>query len=59
MAGTQQGLKVSGLWGRGVYPGELWDWLQAGVWHRLIAGIPMVMGPAAWPGIFLKIENRI
>jgi hypothetical protein len=44
VAGAQKGLKGSGLRGRGGYPGELWDQLQAGVRHRLVAGIPVVVG---------------
>jgi hypothetical protein len=47
VAGAQQGLKGSGLGGRGRYPGELWDRLQAGVHHRLVAGIPVVVDPVA------------
>jgi hypothetical protein len=49
MAGAQQGLKGSGVRGRDRYPGELWDQLQAGVWRRLVAGILVVVGLAAWP----------
>jgi hypothetical protein len=46
VAGAQQGLKGCGL---GWYPGELWDWLQAGIQHRWVLEIPVVMDPAAWP----------
>jgi hypothetical protein len=35
-----------GLRGGGLYPGNLWEQLGAGVWHRLIAGILVVMDPA-------------
>jgi hypothetical protein len=52
MAGAQQGLKGSGLRGRGGYPCKLWDQLQDEVQHRLVrlmAGILVVIGPAAQP----------
>jgi hypothetical protein len=31
------------------YPSELWDWLWARVWSGWVAGIPVVVDPAAWP----------
>jgi hypothetical protein len=46
VAGVQQGLKGGELGGGGWYPGKLWVWLQAGVWHRLVVGIPVVMDRA-------------
>jgi hypothetical protein len=50
LAGAQQGLKGGRLRrGQGGYPGELWDWLCAGVWCRRMAGILVVVDPAAWP----------
>jgi hypothetical protein len=49
VAEAQQGLKGSGLGGRSGYPSELWDQLQAGVRRRLVAGIPVVVCPVAWP----------
>jgi hypothetical protein len=49
IAGAQQGLKSSGFGGRDRYPSELCDRLQAGVWRRLVAGIPVVMGLVAQP----------
>jgi hypothetical protein len=42
VAGAQQGLKGIGL-GGDRYPGELWDWLQAGVQPVQVAGIPVVV----------------
>jgi hypothetical protein len=38
-----------GSGGRGGYPGDLWDRLQAGVQRRLVVGILVVVDPAAWP----------
>jgi hypothetical protein len=35
--------------GVGRYPAEPWDKLQAGVWCRWVAEIPVVMDPAAQP----------
>jgi hypothetical protein len=30
------------------YPGELWDWLLAGVQHVQGPGMPVVVDPSAW-----------
>jgi hypothetical protein len=49
MAGVQQGLKGSGLGGRGGYPGKLWDRLQAGVLCRLVVRILVVVVLRAQP----------
>jgi hypothetical protein len=49
VAGAQQGLKGGGPGaGAGMYPGELWDQLLAGVRCGQVAGIPVVLDPMAW-----------
>jgi hypothetical protein len=48
VAEAQQGLKGSGLWGGGCYPGLLWDQFWAGVWHGPVVGI-LVVDLAVWP----------
>jgi hypothetical protein len=44
------GPEGSGLEGEeGQVSWQAWNRLQAGVWRRLVVGIPVVVGPVAWP----------
>jgi hypothetical protein len=56
--GAQQGLKGSGLRERGRYPRELWDWLLAGVWHRLVVGSWWSWPRGGYSGMVWPVQLR-